>query len=178
MGPKVVAPLRNAMRLVHGDERDPAAGQRLAKGGYRKALGCNQQELQAAVRDVVQRFLPGWRVLRRVEKRRADAGLLGPPYLILHERDQWTENERQPRKHKRWNLVTDALASSRREHAQRVTALECGPDQRFLTRAEVGVAEAFREEPAGLGDVGWHRPRCGQLRGGSIAGRRRARATP
>ena len=62
--PKVVAPFGDAMRFVHGDEGDPAASQHLAKGGYRKALGRHQQELEVAARDVVQHPPPGWGVLR------------------------------------------------------------------------------------------------------------------
>ena len=51
IGPEVVAPLRDAMRLVDGDQRQLALGQHLGKSGHAQPLRRDEQELQIAVAD-------------------------------------------------------------------------------------------------------------------------------
>ena len=51
--------------------------------------------------------------------------------LILHERDQRRDHDREPVPKQRWQLVAERLAAAGRHHGQRVAALaEHGPRPR------------------------------------------------
>ena len=51
VGPEVVTPLRNAMRLINSDQRQPAFGEHLCKSRHAQPLRRNKQELQVLTSD-------------------------------------------------------------------------------------------------------------------------------
>ena len=95
--PKVVAPLRYAMRLVDHDEFDGLVLQFSDEIGIRKALGRREDELGATV---LQRRLGRgllFRVLRAIERDRTDACVVQLVDLVLHQGDQRRDDQRSPR---------------------------------------------------------------------------------
>ena len=95
-----MAPFADAVCFVHGHEGDGAALERLAEGRHGQALGGHEQKLEPALRHLGQHPPPRPSVQRGVQHRRADAGLLGPVKLILHERDEGAQDQRKARKQK------------------------------------------------------------------------------
>ena len=68
IGPEIVPPLRNAMRLIDRDQRRFPLRQHLRKPGHAQALGRDEQELQLAVQ-IIDTNLPR----RRAVASRMDA---------------------------------------------------------------------------------------------------------
>src|ERR671910_819618 len=73
----------------------------------------------------------------RVEGGRArDRALQQGVYLVFHQRDQGRDDDREALLHQRGHLVTEALATPRRHHGERVPAFQDGPNNLLLARPE------------------------------------------
>ena len=125
--PEVVAPLRDAVRLVDRDQRRAAtfsssapelvAGERLRRG---------QDEQRAALRDPRQRGAAIGDADRAVEPDRGDAELLQLRELVLEQREQRRDDDRRLRQEQRRELVAERLAAAGRQHEQHVPPGEHG----------------------------------------------------
>jgi hypothetical protein len=151
LGPEVVAPGRDAVRLVDGEQGEAArggalGGDRRDEGGVAEALGRDVEQAQLAAREGGGAPLPVGALDVRV-----DAGGGDPPRaqrgdLVLHQRDQRREDEDRPLLRQRRQLVDERLAAAGRPDDERVAAREQVVDHGALPAAEGGEAEAFAQQ--------------------------------
>ena len=151
VGPKVVPPLRDAVRLVDRDELHVAARERLDERVGGEALGGRVHELvpPAEHRRLAAPALVG--VERRGQERRRHAACFQRANLVLHERDERRQNEGRSREHGGGHLVSERLAAAgrARPRAPGPLPVEQGVDGFALPRAESfepkRIAEDFGE---------------------------------
>ena len=72
--------------------------------------------------------------------RRGNARALERCDLILHQRDERRDDERDARQEQRGDLIAERLAPARRHDAQRIAPRENGVDEFLLPRAKRAVA--------------------------------------
>jgi hypothetical protein len=149
-GAEVVPPLRDAVGLVDGEQRD---GDAIEQG--QEALG--QQSLGGDVEQVEfigqQRpFHPALLVRRqrRVEKGRAHAELAQRVDLILHQRDQRRDDDGGAVAQQRRDLITERLAAAGGHQHQRIAAAGDVLDDLLL-----GAAKVVAEDAAENVERGW-----------------------
>ena len=138
-----VAPLAHAVRFVHGDHCHVQAGE-----GFPKAL-----ELQPLWRDIEQIQLAGARQAHRFgemlgrrgagQRARCHAHFHEPVLLVLHQRDERRDHERQPRHADRRDLVAQRFSAACRQDRQRVAPAHQGGDDLPLAGTEGIVAKIF-----------------------------------
>jgi hypothetical protein len=145
-GAEVVPPLRHAVRLVDGEERDPAVLQQCEA-----ALG--QEPLRRHVNEVELAFLHtalDGRGLGAaqcgIEKRGAHPQLGQRVDLVLHQRDQRRDHDADAVAEHRRDLVAQRLAPSGWHQHQRIAAARKLLDRFGLVPAERGVAEHVVED--------------------------------
>ena len=166
VGPEVVAPLRDAVRLVDGEEGDLRGLELGEEALVVEALRGDVEQSQTAVAQPV-RDVPG---LVGTEARVEARGIHSPAGeevdLVLHQRDQRRDDDRHAVEHERRELVAEALAAAGREDGQRRAAGEQRLDDLLLAGAEGVEAEPLRE------DIGGARGRVGDSHpGGNRSGR-------
>ena len=66
--------------------------------------------------------------------------------LVLHQRDERADHDREPGEHQRGELVDERLAAPRGHHDDGVAPVEEGLDRLPLPFLEIGVAEAVAEQ--------------------------------
>ena len=141
LGAEVVSPLRDAVRLVDGEQRQLGAGQQRQRAILQQPLGRDVEDVETTGGDaVLERRLLAI-VERRVEKGGLDAGLRQRLDLILHERDQRRDDDAGAGAHERGDLVAQRLAAAGRHQRQRVATGDHRRDDVRLVRAEVAKAE-------------------------------------
>ena len=155
-GPKILAPLTHAVRLVDRDERKADAARRcglLRKGDKARilqALGCHVHDLVAPLARTLEDGVlltgreHGVEVARPGSHRQQGARLVG------HERDERAHHDRETLARKRRHLVADRFAGAGGHHAEGVAAGENRLDHALLPRAERVVAKVSfecRERP-------------------------------
>lgn len=91
VGPEVMAPVRDAVRLVDHDE--PGIGgqlgqHRIAEVGIVQTLGTDQQHIDLARGDLRMDIVPFGDVAR-IDRCRNNSGSFGRDNLVAHERQQW-----------------------------------------------------------------------------------------
>ena len=124
------------MRLVDREQRDL---QLLRK----RAEAVGQQPLRRDVEDLVSaeaRVAVGLAQLLdghgAVDAAGRDAGVLQGHDLILHERDERRDDERQPRQQQGGQLIAKALAAARRHDAEHIAPGQDRVDKRLLPLPE------------------------------------------
>ena len=126
--PEVVAPLRDAVGLVHHEKADAGAPERQHELQGPQTLGGDVEHLHFA-RANPPLDLPA--LLGRepgVERSGArDRALQQGVDLVFHQRDQGRHYDRQALLHQRRHLVAQALAAPRRHHGEGVPALAGRP---------------------------------------------------
>ena len=175
-GAEIVAPLRDAVRLVDDEQADPARAQRLDVLGILQALGGQVDEVVGSRLDLLDLFALLAGAQCRVELRHADARHLGLALLVLHQRDQRRDDHHGAWQEHRRDLVGEGLPSAGRQDPERVLARQCGLDQLALAGAEA----RHPESPGGLAAniVPVHPRKVGlrySNRSASIGSRREAR---
>ena len=140
-GAEALAPLGDAVGLVHSDQGDVRV---LRKGA--KALGL--QPLRRHIDDLVPSGLgpaQGQLILAvgqgAVEKGGGDAGLHQRCHLIPHQGHQRGHHQRDPRQQQRRDLIADGLPAAGGHDVQHVPALQQGVHHGLLAGAEGVVAE-------------------------------------
>ena len=163
VGAEVVAPLADAMGLVHREQRRPDPPHRLHEPAGAEPLGGDVHEVISPGLDVDQASPQLRRVDRAIEECRPEATLGERVHLIFHQRDQGGDDERDAFQEERGQLIAKALAAAGRHHAEDVPAVEDGLDHGSLTLAEGVEAEALVEgslQGVALGSLDFHaRPR-------------------
>ena len=138
---EILPPLGDAVRLVDREQRDLQLLRERAE-----AVG--QQPLRRDVEDLVSaeaRVAVGLAQLLdghgAVDAAGRDAGVLQGHDLILHERDERRDDERQPRQQQGRDLIAERLARAGGHDGQRVPPGQKGADDLLLPGAEGVVAE-------------------------------------
>ena len=137
---EVVAPLRDAVRFVHDDivdrqQRQPGLEQRRTQ-----PLGRYVEELEIAVGGIVQRQLHLAPLHARMNGQRADTPVFEVLHLVLHQRDQGRDYQRDTLLHQGRHLEADGLAAARGQDGQHVPAVRRGGDDLLLHRTEGIIA--------------------------------------
>ena len=140
VGPEVVPPLRDAVRLVDREEGDPALGQQVEEAGQADALRRRVDEVERALlHGALDRGLLR-EAHRGVERRGPHAELGQRRHLVLHQRDQRRDDDREAVQAQGRHLVAERLAAAGRHDDQRVLAAEDVVDHLGLEPAEGRVA--------------------------------------
>ena len=100
----------------------------------------------------------------RVHGERVDAVRGELVLLVLHQRDERTDDDGQPGKHQRGQLVDERFAAARRHDDERVVSVEDGVDRFPLAFLEILMAEAIDENAPRFG------PKCRRHRHYAKAG--------
>ncbi len=167
VGPEIVAPLRDAMRLVDREQGDRAAAQQVEEARHGQALGCDVEQVERAGGEVALGVVDRRPVQVRVQRRGAHAELAQRCDLILHQRDQRRDHDGDAGPAQRRHLVAHRLAAAGRHQDQGVAAGDHVVDDRRLVAAECVVAEHLLEDRAGGRRLGFG---CGLKRGLGRAG--------
>ena len=144
VGPEIMAPFGNAMRLVDREQGDVGFLQQPLERLGRRPLGRDVEQVELAV---AQRVADRARVLAGAGQRGGvNPEALGAAHLVLHQRDQRRDDDRGAVPRQRRQLVAERLARPGRHHRQRVLPGDRPIDHRLLHAAEVGKAETVVEE--------------------------------
>ena len=144
LGPEVVAPLRDAVRLVDGVERnlDLAQERHVVLLGQR--FGCEVEQFGAAGQHVVAHLGHGGLVERRVEEM-GDSRLGGEGahgvHLVFHECDQGRDDDGHAVHDHGRQLIAERFAAARGHQHERVVPGQHVPDHRLLIAFERGKTE-------------------------------------
>ena len=158
LGPKIVPPLRDAVRLVDDEQRRPGPAQLLEHIGAGELLGSQEQELDLAVLGLLERPLAGAPAERRVEHHRLGSFVaLHRLHLVALERDQGRDHDRRPFEQHPGQLVDRRFARAGRHHAQRVGAADDRLDALDLAGTELLEPEPVAGEPSDAVARGGHR---------------------
>ena len=134
--PEGRAPLRDAVRLVDGEQPHRQAGERRQHALGHQPLRRHVEKPRlsrsgaAPRRDVLRP------AVARVDAVGRDARQPERGDLVPHQRDQGGHHHREPVQDKGGDLEAERLARSRRHHRQRVAARQQGPDRRLLAGTE------------------------------------------
>ena len=136
-----MAPLTDAMRLIHRDQRGvdaPEEGQRAAGG---QPFGRHVEQLQPP-------FVEGGKDLFRLllgiagcQRARLHPRLAQAAHLVAHQRDEGGNDDGHAIAQKGGKLETQRLATTRRHDGQRVPPARDGGDDLRLSGAEGGESE-------------------------------------
>jgi hypothetical protein len=153
-GPEVVAPLRDAVRLVDAEQLRPAPAHRRAGVIRLERLGGRQDDERAPLLDPGQGFPARLRPDRAVEAHHRYVPGLEPLLLVAHERQQRGDDERRPVTQEGGHLVDQRLAVSGRKDHQGVPTRQHRLDRLLLLGAEPGDAEVPARRPPRRGEGG------------------------
>ena len=140
-GPEILAPLGDAVGLVHGNQGDGQLLQQAAEALRLEAFRGNIEELALPPADLAVDRPVFLRVQGGVDVRGGDARLGQGGYLVLHQGDEGGDHQRHPRQQQGGELVADGFARPGGHDAHRVPAREQGVYQGLLPGAEAAVAE-------------------------------------
>ena len=143
---EVVTPLRDAVGLVDGIERDLDLAQEGHVVLLGERLGRKIEQLGLALHDIRAHLRHGRLVERRIEEvgdaRLGREGTHGID-LILHQGDQRRDDDRDPVHEQRRQLVAQRLAAARRHQHERILTLQYVADHRLLIPFERRKAEVL-----------------------------------
>ena len=149
IGAKIVAPLRDAVRFVDGEQRDVDRGDRALEGAIAESFGCDVDELVVSRAQPVE-TAPLLLVRdRAVDEGDGDAAQSERVDLILHQRDERGHDHRRPGKDQSGDLVTERLAAARRHDDEAVLPVGDRPERSRLTVTKVVEAEGVSKDRSG-----------------------------
>ena len=136
--PKVVAPLRDAMGFVNDEQPDARAPDRIEEARQGEPLWRDVQQSHLAP----NRSSDGVDILRAGSLRVDELDPAGRDPgqrldLVVHQRDERRDDERQVVADQRGQLVAERLARARRHHDQRIAVLHRRRDRLGLPGAEL-----------------------------------------
>ena len=157
VGTEVVAPLRDAVRLVDREHRGLRGAEHRHHLGLGEPLRRDIGEPQFAPRDLLGDVAVLGKIVGGIERGSGDAVALELRHLVAHQRDQRRDHDGEPVAQQRRKLIAQRLAAAGRHDREHVAA---GEDRRDDLR--LPVAERRRS-----------RTRCA-----AVCGRRRGRSSP
>lgn len=150
-GTEIVAPLRDAMRLVDGEQRDAAAFQQGQEARVQQALRGDVKQVQIARQQGAFDPLCVLRVQRGIEEFGAHAELAQRLDLVLHQRDQRRDHNADAVAQQRRHLIAQRLAATGGHQHQGIVTRSDVFDNGLLWAAEVVVTEDAAEQFVGGG---------------------------
>src|SRR5262245_55884266 len=146
VGAEFVAPLGDAMRLVDCEQRD--RGSSLAESARQrgKAFRSAVQQCEPSARGGFEDHAPLIGVELAVHVCRRYTPPSQRTNLVLHERDQRRDDDREPVAHQRGHLITERLPCPRRQHGEHVSPRKQGAEDSELMDAEARVSESLGED--------------------------------
>ena len=133
---EILPPLGDAVRLVDREQRDLQLLRERAEAVGQQPLRRDVENLVSAEARVavgLAQLLDGHGA---VDAAGRDAGVLQGHDLILHERDERRDDERQPRQQQGGQLIAKALAAARRHDAEHIAPGQDRVDKRLLPLPE------------------------------------------
>ena len=149
VGAEVVPPLGDAVRLVDGEERHRNPRDRLAEPLVVETFRGHVEEADRAFADGVHE---GAHLVAGEGRIEAAGGHAAPGELVdlvLHQGDQRRDHEGQAGQQEGRDLIAERLAAAGGEDGRGGPAGQEVPDHRFLSGAELAVAEGLGEGRAG-----------------------------
>lgn len=144
-------PLRNAMRLVDGDQADIEPGKRIQHPLGHQPFRREVEQPRLARRDAAPCRDIGITVDRGIDRIGGDAGEAQCRDLILHQRHQRRNDNGQPALDQRRNLIAQRFARTRRHDRQHVAAAKQCLHHRGLSGTEIVETEHVLEDaPFGI----------------------------
>ena len=137
---EIVAPLRNAVRLVHGNHAHLHVPEMLYELPLPQAFGRHIEKLQRPADSVGQHVRHLFTLHARHNARGLELAVVQLLHLVFHEGYQRRHHQAHPLAHQRWQLVAERLAATSRKQGQRVVALHHGFYDFLLQGAERIVA--------------------------------------
>ena len=143
VGPEVVPPLRDAVGLVDHEQADPRGAHPLEEAGGGEPLGGHVEEPQLARQGPLQGRGVGARVLLCVDQRHTLAEAAGAQrlHLVLHERHQRRDHDREVVTQEAGKLVAERLARPGGHDHEHVPARQRRLAGLALPGPELGEAE-------------------------------------
>ena len=138
---KIVSPLRDAVRLIDGHERDLHAPQPIQKRLTREPLRSHIEQLQLSGPQIRIHPLRLFRGQARIQPRRRHAARPQRIDLIFHQRDERRNHQRRSLEEHRRQLITKRLSRPRGKKRQRRLSCEQRAHHRFLPLAKRLVAK-------------------------------------
>ena len=136
-----MAPLRDAMRLIDGDQRRLSLGQHLAEARNSQPLRRNEEELQRP-REVIHAGLPRLSPVEAgVNSRYAQSQRRELGRLVFHQSDQRRDDQRRSSQCNRGQLVAERLAKAGRHDQNQVAPVDRCPADCLLICPEARKAE-------------------------------------
>src|SRR5690349_15783351 len=160
-GSEFVAPFHDAMRLVHGEERDRAARVYERSHERREAFGGAVQDPERPAQGGVQDHPALLLSEQAVQVGGRDAATAQSADLILHQRDEGRDDEGEPGRHEGRDLKAEGLPGAGREHGEDVAPREQRAEHLQLMHPKRRMAEGFTQHRACCGEPareGRHRP--------------------
>jgi hypothetical protein len=138
------------VRLVDHEQPDVDAPDRVEEARRREPLGGDVEQLHLAGRRARDRDAVVRNVLLGVDERRPPGhGALERLHLVLHQRDQRRDHEREVGPQQRRQLIAERLARPGRHHDEQVAAGERRADRLRLAGAEGAEAEVLAQRGEG-----------------------------
>ena len=146
MRAEIVAPLGDAVGLVDREQGDGRVVEEVQEFVHQEPLGGDVDEVDLAVAD--GGFGGGYlaRVDVRVDRSGADAKLLQSRNLVLHQRNQRRDDDRDARTAEGGDLIAQRLTGAGRHQHKRVLARDYRVDRGLLMPAEARIAVGFLED--------------------------------
>ncbi len=149
-----MAPLRHAVRLVDGEQREAGAVEQLEAARREQPLGRHVQQVESARQQLAFDGAGGGGIERGVEELGTHAELGQCGDLVLHQRDQRRDHDGGAGPQQRGELVAQRLAAARGHQHQRVAAGRHVLDDLLLRATEAGVAPHASQRLEGRCDLG------------------------
>ncbi|MNK83643.1 hypothetical protein D3C87_1034630 [compost metagenome] len=141
VGPEVVAPLGETVRLVDGQARNRHPLERGDERAVAEALGGDVDELVGSSRQLGQPMLGLVRIERGVDEGRGNSSLDEAVHLILHQGDERADHQGRAVQHHRRQLIADRLALPGGHDGHGLFAVEDRLNDLTLTLSKGRVAE-------------------------------------
>ena len=143
---EVVAPLRHAVRLVDGEQRDAGLFEQALESRREQAFRRDVQQLELAGDEFAFDLHCRCAVEAGIQKRRGDTEFLQGCNLVLHQRNQRRHHDRAALAQQCRDLEAQRLAAAGGHQHQRVVARHQRIDDGGLLAAERGIAENAVEQ--------------------------------
>ena len=138
---ELVSPLRDAMRLVDREQRQPQPRQPLQRAVGQQPLRRDVQQVELLLDQVARDAARLGRIEIRMQRAGRHAELAQRRDLVVHQRDQRRDHHRGAGPAQRRHLEADALAAAGRRQHQRVAAGDDVAHHLLLLAAKAGEAE-------------------------------------
>ena len=148
--PEVMPPLRDAVRLVDGEEADVRILQHLLEARRHQPLRRHVEQLQPVRAQVVPHGARLVHVERGVEHGSGNARLFQRLHLVAHQRDQRRDDDADTGPAQRRHLIAQRLARPGREQHHGVAAFRYMSDNIALLAAKLRVAKHVGEDGVGI----------------------------